>query len=169
MIIRIEEKQVPFGIPMLNGESIAVIIEKVTTVNNKIVIKTEMERFEGGSYKGYIIGESNEFILDSENMHNMVVAAKVLKEYLQEKYSMTDEGISILAEKEWRHPDRPIRLTIPIDRVVENENYTALISSLIASGLLYYKVNDIYIVYLAQIYPEHRALLDIDENVFIEE
>jgi len=56
-----------------------------------------------------------------------------------------------------------------IEGSVRAVSITAPEYNVISSGVPYYKQEDGYIVYLEEIYPDHRALLESDKNVFIEE
>ena len=94
---------------------------------------------------------------------------KLLKEKVKTTLSLTDDDLNVLAEVEWRNEPQTIRLTIPVVEVIENSYYRGLMDSLITANVIRYKVGDYYILYLSYIEDEHRAILEADENILIEE
>lgn len=167
MYIKIPAQKVPFGIPVLNGEPLVIKLLKVTQYNiGEIYIEFKVFN-EKLTYEGNIGSITNPIIFTSNLKPNLYTAAKILKEYIESLFEIT--GLEILSDLTWLHLTRSIRLYIPFEEVIENSNYTLLISSMISLGVPYYKQEDGYVVYLEEIYPDHRALLESDENVFIEE
>lgn len=177
MFLRIEKEKVKY-VAILNGEPILIKIESISSDGNLMTIKTTMyvesEYLEFGesAERGYIFGLNNTFIIDLTETAAGVyttVASKLVKNELITMFDLLDTDITILAEIEWRDISEAIRLTIPIEQVIENPFYRSLMETLITANTIYYKVGENYVLYLAYILPEHRPILDADPNLIIEE
>lgn len=179
MFLKINKEKVVF-VQILNGEPVLLNVENIYSNGDVMTVKTGM--FPESDYiadnetknRGHIIGLSNEFKFDMSYSgytgytRHSTIAIKLIKEEIKSKLSLTDSDIAIKAQCEWKHPERPIRLSIPFNVVVENSTYNALVNTLI-NEVPYYKNFDSYILYLEEIYPQHRSILEADPNVIIEE
>jgi len=175
MYIKINKEKVKF-INILNGEPVLFKVEKITLKDD--IVKTTTSVFVETDYltngdaakRGHIVNINNLFTFNITGIKCYeTVIIKLIKEQLKTKLSLTDDDLSILAEVEWKHPSQPIRITIPIEEVIENEYYRNLVGGLIANEVIKYKINDNYVLYLTYIEPVHRTVLEADENIIIEE
>lgn len=186
MFLKIEKDKVKY-VAILNGESILIKVEdikkSITTSEDEediylMNIKTGM--FVESEYlvnpdnakRGHIVGVSNTFSIEQlesfEGYYN-TVAVKLIKDKLIEDLGLVETDITILAETEWRHSEQTIRLTIPVEEVIESSFYRGLMDALIGANVIRYKVGDYYVLYLSWIDEAHRPVLEADNNILIEE
>ena len=177
MFLKIVTGKVKF-VSILNGEPVLIKVEKIESDGNVMTVHTGM--FPESDYvekqskakRGHIVGISNKFVFDtteSEEKHYSTIAVKLIKAQIIEKFDNINEvDVQILGDFEWSEQARSIRLSIPAIEVVENSDYNALINSI--KGTAPYKQElDKYVVYLEEIFLQHRPMLEADENVIIEE
>lgn len=179
MFLKINKEKVKF-VQILNGEPVLLKVENIQSDGDVMTVNTGM--FPESEYiadnetkdRGHIVGISNAFKFDMSYTgytgytRHSTIAIKLIKEEVKNKLSLTDSDVAIEAQCEWKYPEKPIRLSIPFNVVVENSTYNALVSTLIDT-VPYYKNFDSYILYLEEIYPQHRTILEDDPNVIIEE
>ena len=64
---------------------------------------------------------------------------------------------------------KKIKITIPLSKVVDGGVYAPLADMLIKTKAIHTTIVDKVVVYLSYLLPEHRALLEADPDVLIEE
>lgn len=160
------------------GEKIRVEIDKLESSGNNMIVDLLFFNENGvsGNFSTMNFLEiPRRMVFQSENNHYKTYAAKLIKQQLIDNPNLdiVDADVQILAELDWKEESRPIRVTIPKDIILDDPNYTELISYVKSMGIPHHSINGCMIVYLEEIYntPEapHRALFESTPSVIIEE
>lgn len=181
MIIKINKEKVRVGAPILNGEAVLIevrkpsmelvqkdfdgILEEIKILNVKTNVFAESDIEFSKPLSLYEINSNYSFQIQGDC--NIYIATKGIIEIIKSVYNLIDSDFEILIEKDWHVPVRPIRVYLPYTSVVEK--YNELVSAIITLGTPNYRLSDGYVLYCEEIYPEHRAVIENDENVYIEE
>lgn len=112
---------------------------------------------------------NSNYVFEIKNDCNSLIASKGIVSKIKETYNLADSDIQIICDLNWKFPERLIRMYIPFESVLLNEMYRAYVPSIIEMGTPYEKIEDGYVLYFEELYPDYRAVLGNDENILIEE
>jgi hypothetical protein len=176
MYIKIAKNKVKFN-NILSGEELIIeliAIESVDPNTMKVSIKPYL--YDGfvstpqNAISGNIIGLPNEMEFTTDS-HYFTVAAKLVYDKIINDLGLSLSDLQILADYKYRSDitARPIRLTIPYDVILKTETYRNLVGQMLDLNVPEYQGNDYYSLYLEEIYPSEREILELDTRVLIEE
>ena len=161
MIIKFNKETVTYK-TMRNGEPVICEIEQVK--NNNISLKITPESYPNSR------GSLNEFgnSISFDEVINNVQALNLLKQYFID-LGFDETDFTQMESLTWDYDvtTYPIRISIDKDSVIQN--YSSFIESEIAKGYPGEYKDDYLVLYVEQILPEHRTILEADINAFIEE
>lgn len=176
MYIKIIPNKVKFN-NALCGESILIKIDSIKTIDSNTMEVVITPYLEAGyiadiplKISGNINGLSNKMIFTTDS-HFFTVAAKLVYDKIIEDLGLLESDLQILADFKYREDKavRPIRLTMPFDVILKTEGYRNLVGQMLDLSVPEYQQNDYYSLYLEEIYPDDKTILEADTRVIIEE
>lgn len=167
MIIKFNKETVTYK-AMLNGEAVICEIERVKDNNVSLKITPESYPNQRGSLNEF--GNSISF----DSVTNNVEALNKLYIYFTdlggvETPTFSETDFTCMESLTWDYDVNtyPFRISIFKDSVISD--YSSFIEAEQAKGYPSEYKDDYIVLYVEQILPEHRVILEADVNAFIEE
>jgi hypothetical protein len=161
---------------LVAGEDLYLRILEIRAIDDQnmrvkvdVVIASKLDNVISIAKVGNVEGIKSYYDFESSN-HFFTVAAKMVYDQIKLDLNLVDNNLLIMADHKYKEDPavRPIRLTIPSDVVVVTQGYRDLVGSMVDQAVPRSLVNECYIIYLEEIYPDDLVVLEADPRVLIE-